>query len=390
MKKPIYFDYAATTPVDTRVVAAMRPFFVSSYGNPSSLHCFGRTARVAVEKARMVISEALGAEPEEIIFTSGGTESNNFAIKGIAFANRVRGRHIVVSTIEHECVYQSCRWLEREGFSITYLSVDGNGLVDPDALMSALRPDTVLVSIMHANNEIGTIESIEELAWICKSRGISFHTDACQSFGKIPLSVRDVPVDLITINAHKIYGPKGVGALYIRKNTPIMPWQHGGGQESGMRSSTENVPGIVGFGKATELSVQEMVEEGKRLTALRDRIISSVIHDIPGAYLNGHPTDRLPNNINVAVHGLEGEAIRLLLELDRHGIAVSTGSACSSNQENQTSHVLAAIGRDSMEARGGIRITIGRFTTNEEVTYLLKTLPEVTGSLKSISSVRLS
>jgi len=386
--RTVYFDNAASTPVDPRVVEAMRPHFSESFGNASSLHAAGRAAREAVEHARAEVAGSIGASrPEELIFTSGGTESNNLALKGVAFALRKKGRHIVTSRIEHDCVLNSAAWLERQGFDVTYLDVDADGRVRPSDLAAALRDDTILVSIMHANHEIGTIEPIRELARVCAERGVLFHTDACQSFGKLPIDVEKDGLALVTLNSHKVYGPKGVGALYVRHGTPLEPWQHGGGHEFGLRSSTENVPGIVGFAKAAELCRATRFEEMLRMTELRDRIIDTALAHLPGTYLNGHRRQRLPTNVNLGFHGLEGDAIRLLLQLDERGIAVSTGSACSSHQGDQPSHVLLAIGRDPVQARGALRVTLGRFNTEEDVDYLLEELPSALGSLRSVVSV---
>jgi cysteine desulfurase len=368
----------------------MLPYFGECFGNPSSLHGAGRQAREAIDQARATIAGVLGAAPQEIYFTSGGTESNNLAIKGAAFANKQRGQHIIVSAIEHDCVLNSCRWLTTQGFRVTLLPVDEFGMVSVGRLAEIIRPDTILVSVMHANNEIGTVEPIEEIGALCRERGVLFHTDACQSFTRIPIDMRRLAVDLLTINAHKIYGPKGVGALYIREGSPITAWQHGGGHERGMRSSTENVPGIIGFAAAAKLCSGEVNAQVARLTALRDRIIEHVLGHVEGAYLNGHPTRRLCNNVNFGFHGLEGDAIRLLLELDDAGIAVSTGSACSSNEsENKPSHVLRAIGRNPVEARGALRVSLGRDNTEEEVDYFLDTLIKMVQNLRSISSARL-
>ncbi|VVB77136.1 Cysteine desulfurase IscS 2 [uncultured archaeon] len=367
----------------------MLPFFTEQFGNPSSLHSFGRQAKEAVNNARSEIASSIGAKPDEIVFTSGGTESNNFALKGVAFANRSKGRHIIVSSIEHDCIMNSAGWLASEGFEVTYLPVDKCGIVDPADLESAIRKDTTVVSVMHANNEIGTIEPIAELGRICGERGVYFHSDACQSFGKVPVDVNKQNLNLLTINAHKIYGPKGVGALYIREGTKISPWQHGGGHEFGLRSSTENVTGIVGFAKAVELCRKEFDTEVPRLTGMRDRIIDSTLAETPVAYLNGHRTLRTPNNVNLGFHGYEGESIKIMLDLDDAGIAVSTGSACSSNHAQSTpSHVLKAIGLNPIEMRGSLRVSLGRFNTKEEVDIFLETLPKVLGSLKSISSIR--
>jgi len=386
--RTVYFDNAASTPVDPRVREEMLPYLGEAFGNPSSLHTPGRQAREAIENARSRIAKLVGASrPEEVIFTSGGTESNNLALKGTAYAQRRRGRHIVTTQIEHDCVLHSAAWLELQGFQVTYLGVDADGLVRPADLDAALRDDTILVSVMHANHEVGTVEPIRDLARICSDRGVAFHTDACQSFGKLPIDVQKDRLDLVTLNSHKIYGPKGVGALFVRNTVPIEPWQHGGGHEFGLRSSTENVAGIVGFAKAAELCEEERFREIPRLTGLRDRIIDSVLEGHPGAYLNGHRRRRLPTNANLGFQGLEGEAISLLLRLDERGIAVATGSACSSRQGDQPSHVLLALGRDPVQARGALRVTLGRFNTADDVGYLLEELTAALGSLRSISSV---
>jgi cysteine desulfurase len=384
MDSSVYMDNGATTRVDQRVIDAMLPFFSYIYGNASSLHAYGQDAREAMERARAHISSYLGAMPEELTFTSSGTEANNLAIKGVAYANKNRGRHIIVSSIEHDCVLNSCRWLETQGFTVTYLPVDRYGLVDPGQVSATIREDTTLVSVMHANNEIGTIEPIREIGKICSERGVFFHTDACQTFGKLALDVKKDHIDLATINAHKIYGPKGVGALYVRDGVRIEPWEHGGGQERGLRSSTENLPGIVGFAKAAEICFEEIEIEAARLGQLRDCIINSALGSIDGAYLNGHRTLRLPNNANLGFNGFENDAIRLLMLLDRAGFAVSTGSACSSNG-NGSSHVLAAIGLNQLQARGALRITLGRNNTKEEVERFNKELPEAVRSLRPIA-----
>jgi cysteine desulfurase len=384
----IYMDNAASTRVDERVMHEMAPYFSDRFGNPSSLHSCGAEAKEALESARARIASLVGADQEgvDVVFTSGGTESNNLALKGIAYANRSKGKHIIVSSIEHDCIINSSKWLESQGFEVTYLPVSGEGLVSPEVLESAIRRDTVLVSIMHANNEIGTLEPLAEFGKICREKGVYFHTDACQSFGKVPASMKNEMLSAMTINSHKIYGPKGVGALVLRSGTKIEPWQHGGGHESGLRSSTENVPGIVGFAKAAQLCHAEMAGEQARETALRERIFDRLNGSIPVSYVNGHRTKRLPNNVNVGFHGLEGEAVRLLLELDRAGICVSTGSACSSNQPASTpSHVLTAIGLNPVEARGSLRITLGRYNTAQEVDYLMESLERIVNSLKPIS-----
>ncbi len=384
----IYLDNAASTPVDPRVVEAMRPFFTETFGNPSSLHRFGRQAREAIDQARATLASQIGAaRPEELIFTSGGTESNNLALKGLAFAQRKKGRHLITSKVEHDCILNSTAWLEEQGFTVTYLDVDPDGLVRPADLAAAIRPDTILVSVMHANHEIGAVEPIRELGQICAERRVPFHTDACQSFGKLPIDVERDHLSLVTLNAHKVHGPKGVGALYVRSGAGLEAWQHGGGHEFGLRSSTENVPGIVGFGKAAEIAEIERPREMPRLLRLRDRIIDQALASLPGAYLNGPRRQRLPTNVNLGFHGREGEAISLLLRLDERGIAVATGSACSSHQGDQPSHVLLAIGRDPVEARGALRVTLGRFTTEEEVETFLRELREALATLRPINSL---
>ena len=380
----IYFDNAASTPVDPRVLDAMLPYFTDRCGNASSLHRAGVEAKEALDAARTALARSINAAPDEIVFTSSGTESNNLALKGFAFANRHRGRHVVVSAIEHDCVINSCKWLQSQGFAVTVVPVDEEGLVDMNRLAAALQPETIMVSVMHANNEIGVVQPIGEMGALCRARGIAFHTDACQSFGKLPLDVRAMALDMATINAHKMHGPKGVGALFIRSGTAIMPWQHGGGHEFGLRSATENIPGIVGFATAATLAMAEREQEMNRLQTLRDKVIDTVLAAYPAAYLNGHRHHRLPTNINLGFAGLEGDATSLLAALDEEGICVSTGSACSSNRK--TSHVLAAIGRNPLQAIGAVRITFGRFTTAADVERFLDVLPKALGGLRSIWS----
>ncbi len=377
----VYMDHAATTPVDSRVVEAMEPYFSDKYGNPSSLYTAGLEAREAVEDARGRVARLLNGAPEGIIFTSGGTESNNLALKGVAFANRKKGRHIITTKIEHHAVLEPCEWLAKQGFEITYLPVDEHGLVKPESLEEALRDDTILVSIMHANNEIGTIEPIEELAGIVKDHGAYFHTDAVQTYGKIPVDVQKMNVDLLSLSSHKIYGPKGVGALYVRRGVRMDPLLHGGGHEFRKRSGTENVPGIVGLGKAAEIAEKEMDRDAKKLTRLRDRLIKGALA-IENSRLNGHPEKRLPNNANFVFLFVEGES--LILELDFYGIAANTGSACSS-KTLEPSHVLSAIGLKPEETHGSLRLTLGRQNTKEEVDYVLEVLPKVVGRLRQIS-----
>jgi cysteine desulfurase len=381
LMKKVYMDYAATTPVDPRVLKAMLPFFTKRFGNTMSLHSFGREAKKALENSREVIANLMNAETEEIIFTSSATEANNFALKGIAFANKEKGKHIIVSKIEHHCVLESARWLEKQGFEVTYLPVDRYGLVDLGQLENAIRKDTILVSIMHANNEIGTIEPIEEIGKICSEHGVYFHTDAAQSYGKIPIDVKKMNIDLLTASSHKMYGPKGAACLFVRKGVKIEPLLHGGGHEFGLRSSTVNVPAIVGFAEAARICKKVMKKEAERLTKLRDRLIKGCLK-IEDSHLNGHPKLRLPNNANFWFAFIEGES--LIMELDTHGIAASTGSACSS-ESLEPSHVLLAIGLKPHEAHGSLRLSIGRWTTKKEIDYVLKVLPEAVERLRKIS-----
>ena len=374
----IYFDYAATTPVDKRVIKSMTPFLNEKFGNPSSMHSFSSDTKEALEKSRTIIAKAVNAKPNEIIFTSSATESNNMALKGIAFAKK-RG-HILVSSIEHDCVLNTAKWLRENGFEVDFLPVDKNGIVNPKEVEKRIKKNTILVSVMHVNNEIGTIQPIEAIGKICKKNNIYFHSDAAQSFGKIPVDISNV--DLLTISSQKIYGPKGAAALFIKSGVEIEPLLHGGGQEAGLRSSTENVPAIVGFAKATEIAISTMSKEQERLTKLRDLIISTLIEEIPNCYLNGHSVKRISNNVNIRFYFIEGEAI--LFMLNSYGIAVSTASACSS-PKLEPSHVLSSMGLKQEEAHGSIRISLGRWTKESEVNYLLKILPEVVKKLREIS-----
>ena len=375
----VYLDHAATTPVDPVVLEAMLPYLKQRFGNASSQHVWGREAREVVENSREIIAKKLGMKPNEVIFTSGGTESNNFAVKGIAFANRNKGKHIITQKTEHECVLNACRWLEELGFEVTYLPVDAYGMVNPADVEAAIRKDTILVTIMHANNEVGTLQPLEEIGKICKQHDVYFHTDACQSFTKEKLDPEKFNLDLITINAHKIYGPKGVGALIVREGTKIYPLLHGGGHEFGLRSGTENVPGIVGFGKAVEIARQSDV---KHMKNLRDRLIQKISSEIDGVKLNGHPTKRLCNNVNFSFYGVEGES--LVLRLDAKGIAVSTGSACSSHTL-EPSHVLLAMGLKPEDAHSSLRLTTGKENTKEEIDYMVETLKQEVEELRRIS-----
>lgn len=379
--KKIYLDHAATTPVRPEAVVAMRPFFSELFGNPSSAHSWGREAKDAVEAARATVAAALGAKPSEIVFTSGGTESDNAALKGVAFANRGRDAHLITTAIEHRAVRETCAFLEKSGFSVTVLPVDGKGLVSPEDVLKAITPQTILISVMHANNEIGTLQPVAEIGGIAREAGVYFHTDAVQTFGHLPFTVDGLSADLLSISGHKLYGPKGVGALYVREGTKIEPLLHGGEQEKGRRASTHNVPGIVGFGAAAGSASAEVGAEAARLTLLRDRLIREVTGRISGAALNGHPLLRLPGNAHVSFEKTEGEL--LLHSLDRRGIALSTGSACSSESEGP-SPVLLALGLPDHLVTGSLRFSLGRETTEEEIDTVLDALVEVVEEVRSL------
>jgi cysteine desulfurase len=380
--KRIYLDNAATTPTDKRVLEAMLPCFTEIYGNPSSLHAFGQDARHIMEESRDKIASFIGAKPEEIVFTSGGTESNNSAIKGIAYARRDKGNHIITSNIEHHSILEPCRFLEKQGFEVTYLPVDKYGVVDPDEVNRAITDKTILISIMHANNEIGTIQPIREIGKMARDKGVYFHTDTVQTMGHLPVDVNDLNIDSLSASAHKLYGPKGVGILYVRKGVRISSFMHGGDQEKGRRASTHNVPGIVGFGKAIEIAKEEMVNEMVELTSLRDDLIKGILTRIDHSFLNGHPNLRLPNNVNVSIPYVEGES--MLMNLDMEGIACSTGSACSSSSL-EPSHVLSAIGLPHELAHGSLRFTLGRSTTKNNIEYVLEVLPAIVEKLRAMS-----
>ena len=386
MNKRIYLDNAATTCIDDGVIKEMMPYLSGNYGNASSLHYYGTVVKEIIQSSRKKIANYVNAKPEELIFTGSGTEANNFALKGIAFANREKGNHIIVSLIEHDCVLNACYWLEKQGFYITFLPVDKFGVIDLDLLQRCINKKTILVSVMHANNEIGTIQPIKEIGKICKNKNVYFHTDACQSFGKIPIDVEMQNIDLLTINSHKIYGPKGIGALYIRKGVKIDSLLHGGGQELGLRSSTENTPAIVGFAKAAELCFDNLDNETIRLEYLRKKIVNYLSDNVEGIYFNGHPSQRLSNIINFCISGMEGEGIKILLLLDEKGIAVSAGSACSSNDKSSASHVLQAIGLNQFEARGSIRISLGRFNNDDDIQNLVAMLSQTIHQLNPIFS----
>ena len=388
--KTIYMDHAATTPVRKEVLEAMLPYFGGSFGNPSSIYTMAQEARKAVDDSRETIAHILGARVSEIVFTSGGTESDNAALKGAAFALRHLGDHIITSSIEHHAVLHTCHQLEQFGVKVTYLPVDRHGLVDPDDVGRAITDKTVLVSVMLANNEIGTIEPVPEIARVVKDEArrreqtIVMHTDAVQAAGSLDLNVKSLGVDLLSLSSHKLYGPKGVGALYVKRGTPFEPQQMGGGQERQRRSGTENVPGIVGMGEAMRLATEERDEVSSRCIRLRDKIIAGIQEMVDRAHLNGHPTLRLPNNLNISFEAVEGEPI--LLGLDFAGICASSGSACSS-ASLEPSHVLLAIGRPADLAQGSLRITLGRDNTEDEVDYLLSVLPDLVNRLRAMPSL---
>lgn len=377
----IYMDYAATTPVHPDVFKAMEPYFKERYGNPSSLHYKGQEARQAIEQAREQIAQGIGATPEEIIFTGCATEANNMALIGIAYANMDKGDHIITSTIEHHAVLGPAQWLEKRNFRVTYVPVDSTSLVDPDDIKKALTDKTILISIMHANNEVGTIEPIAEIGALAKERGIYFHTDAVQTVGLLDVNVDQLNVDLLSIAAHKIYGPKGVGALYVRKGTVIEAFLHGGEQEKYRRGGTENVPGIVGFGKAMEIARLTKTEERERLRALRDKLIQGAKSSIDGVQLTGHPVLRLPNHASFCFADCDGESV--LLQLSLQGIAASMGSACTSGSL-EPSHVLLAMGIPPELARGALRLTLGKWTEAQHIDYLLERLPQIVSSVRSL------
>ncbi len=383
MKDSIYLDYAATTPVRPEVLEEMLPFFTQNYGNPSGVYATSREARQAVEKARRQVAEAIGAEPAEIYFTSGGSESDNLAIQGAARAMRQKGCHLITTQVEHHAVLNTCRQMEKEGFRVTYLPVDGEGTVNPDDVRKAIRPDTILVSVMTANNEIGTFEPVEEIGLIAREYRVAFHTDAVQAAGTISLDMEKLPVDMLSLSAHKFYGPKGTGALYVRKGTRLNSLIFGGSQERGLRAGTENTPGIVGMGKALETAVSEMASNTARIRALRDLMIREVLNRIPGSSVNGSRVKRLDNNCHFSFAGIDGEA--LLLRLDLAGIAASGGSACTSGSR-ESSHVLQAIGLDEERTNGSIRFTLGRETTAQEIEQAVRTTAEIVEDLRKMKS----
>ncbi len=379
--KRVFLDSAATTPVSDEVFDAMVPYFKERFGNASSLYYRGRQAAEAMEKARQQVAGAINADTKEIIFTSGGTESDNIAILGTAHALRERGNHIITSGIEHAAVIEPCEHLRKEGFEVTYLPVTNEGIVRLDVLKDAIRPDTILISVMHINNEIGTIQPIEEIGRIAKEHHITFHTDAVQSLGKIPVDVDSLNVDMLTLSGHKIHGPKGIGVLFIKKGTRVKAIEYGGGQERGIRSGTENVPGIVGMGQACEMAVRDLPSNAAHMTRLRDRLIDGILQE-KYVRLNGSRTKRSPNNVNVSFDFIEGES--LVLMLDMKGIEGSTGSACSS-KELRPSHVLLATGLSPEKAHGSLRLTNSEYNTEEEIDYVLDVLPDITQKLMAMS-----
>jgi cysteine desulfurase len=378
----IYLDYAATTPTHPDVVKAMLPYFTEKFGNPSAIYACAQETKAAIEDARSKVARLLGARDEEIVFTSGGTEANNFAIKGTAYANKRKGNHIITNVIEHHAVLETCHFLEKMGYQLTILPVDSYGGVSPDDVRNAITPKTILITIMMANNEIGTIQPIAEISKIAREAGVYLHTDAVQTACHLPINVDELGVDMLSMSAHKFYGPKGVGALYIRKGTRLVSFMHGGGQERNRRASTENVPGIVGMGKAVELAMDEMDAEATRITRLRDKLIKGLFDRIDPLRLNGHPQKRLPNNVNISIAFVEGEAI--CLNLDVEGICASTGSACSSGSL-EPSHVMLALKLPPEEMRSSIRFSLGKWTTDEEIEYVLDVLPRIVNKLRAMS-----
>ena len=381
--RKIYFDHAATTPTDENVAQAMIEYMTTKFGNPSSVHAFGREVRKEVTEARDAIADLIGAaNGNEIFFTSGGSESDNFALKGIAFANQKKGNHIITTQIEHHAILHTCQWLEKHGFDVTYLPVDADGLVSLDDVKAAITDKTILISVMFANNEVGTIQPIKEIGAIAKAKGIYFHTDAVQAVANVPIDVQEMNIDLLSLSGHKFYGPKGIGVLYIRRGVKIEAVQMGGAQERNLRAGTENVPAIVGLGIAARNAKRELSEKAAHLTKLRDKLIQGIQTRISNVKLNGHPTKRLPGNVNVSFRFIEGEA--LLLNLDIKGIAASSGSACTSGSLDP-SHVLLALGLTHETAHGSLRMTLGKMNTEADIDYVLEVLPEIVTRLRSMS-----
>jgi len=380
--RTVYLDHNATTPVHPEVFGAMKPYFTEVFGNASSIHQSGREAKAALEEARQTIADLLGCKPSELYFTSGGTESDNFAIKGVAFANRGKGRHIITSSIEHHAVDVSCRFLEKEGFDATYLPVDSEGFVDPDKLKKTIRPDTILVTIMYANNETGVIQDLKALVSVAKDAGVYFHTDAVQATGKIPYKINDLGCDLLSISAHKLYGPKGVGLIYIRSGTKIQPWNEGGGHERGRRAGTENIAGVIGLAKALEIAARDMDAETKKMISMTTRFYELVKERIPDTRFNGSIEKRVPNTLNISFRAVEGEA--MILSLDLKGIMVSSGSACTSGA-TEPSHVLKAMRVPPEMAQGSVRFSFGRSNKEDDVEYVVDILAPEIKRLRDIS-----
>ncbi len=380
--KTIYLDNAATTPVDKKVVEAMIPYFSEKFGNASSQHLVGQEAKRAMEESRHIIAKSIGAKDDEIIFTSSGTESNNLVLKGLFFENKNKGKtHIITTKIEHDCILNSCKWLEKQGAEVTYLNVNSEGFIDLEQLKQVISSKTLVVSVIHGNNEIGTVQDLKTIGKICRERGVYFHTDACQSYTKEDIEVDKQNLDFVTLNAHKIYGPKGVGALYVRRGIKINPLMHGGGHEKGLRSGTENIPGIIGFAKAVKIASSS---DNKKIKKLRDKLIEGILK-IPGVKLNGPRENRLCNNINVCFGNIEGEAIGGYL--DAYGICSSTGSACSSHSL-EISHVLKAIGRDELEANSSLRLSLGKYNTEEEIDFVIEKLNQIVEKLRKMSPIK--
>lgn len=385
MEKNVYLDHAATTYVRKEVFEEMMPFFTQSFGNPSSVYKLGQENRKAVDLAKERIANAIGATPSEIYFTAGGCEADNWVIKGIAAANKNKGNHIITTAIEHPAIINSCKFLEKNGFEVTYLGVDEDGKIRLDELRNAIKDNTILISIMFANNEIGTIQPIDEIAKIAHEKKVYFHTDAVQAVGNLKINVSELDVDMLSMSGHKFYGPKGIGALYIKKGTKIDALIHGGGQEQGKRAGTENVPAIVGMGKAIELTYSDFEKYNSKILALREKLINGIFDKIPYVKLNGHRTDRLPGNVNFSFKFIEGES--LLLMLNMKGISGSSGSACSSGSLDP-SHVLLAIGLDHGTAHGSLRLTIGDENTEEDIDYVLEVLPNIVERLREMSPLK--
>lgn len=380
----IYLDNASTTAINSEVLTEMMPYFNSVYGNPNSLHCFGRDAKMAVDTARGRIAKAIGCNPNEIYFTSGATESNNWAIRGIAYANSKKGKHIITSKIEHPSVLETCKQLEKEGFSVTYLDVDKYGLVRLDKLLHNINKDTILISIMAANNEVGTIQNIQAIANIAKEKGVIFHTDATQAIGSININAKEMGIDLMSFSAHKLYGPKGIGALYVKNGVLIQKFMQGGEQEKNLRAGTLNTPAIVGFGKAVEIACRDIIANAKKVSNLRNYFIKEVMRTIEMTFVNGHPIQRLPNNINFSFGMIEGESVMFML--DMQGIAVSTGSACSSGSV-MPSHVLEAMGLSADLVKGAVRFTLSKSTTKQEIDTVIIELEKIVKKLRKISPI---